>query len=159
MYFTKWGAMTDAVRILDGVMRLADLVQRDMAEPFAGTSLTMSRAALLWVLDATGPSTQQALATALSVSPRNITGLVDALEASGHVARTPHPTDRRATLVTLTELGRDVVTQMASQREQMAADLVAELAPPERDALAAGLEKLADRYEAMLATAREGEKR
>ena len=41
----------------------------------------------------------------------------------------------------------------------MAADLVAERAPPERDALAAGLEKLADRYEAMLAVAREEEER
>ncbi|TQK18559.1 DNA-binding MarR family transcriptional regulator [Microbacterium sp. SLBN-154] len=142
---------SDALRILDGVMRLADLVQRDMAEPFAGTSLTMSRAALLWVLRSTGPSTQQALATALEVSPRNVTGLVDALETSGHVERAPHPTDRRATLVTLTDLGLDVVQQMVAQREQMADDLVAELASAEKEALGAGLEKLANRYETMLA--------
>ncbi|WJL94684.1 MarR family transcriptional regulator [Microbacterium sp. ET2] len=147
--------MSDALRILDGVMRLAELVQRDMAEPFAGTSLTVSRAALLWVLQSTGPSTQQALATALKVSPRNVTGLVDALEASGHVERAPHPTDRRATLVTLTGLGLDVMQQMVAQREQMADDLVAELAPAEEAALAAGLKKLADRYEIMLAAARE----
>lgn len=143
--------MSDALRVLDGVMRLADLVQRDMAQPFAGTSLTMSRAALLWVLRSTGPTTQQALATALDVSPRNITGLVDGLEASGHVERAPHPTDRRATLVTLTELGLAVMQQMVAQREQMADDLVAELAPAEREALGAGLEKLANRYETMLA--------
>ncbi|AZC12406.1 MarR family transcriptional regulator [Microbacterium sp. ABRD28] len=146
---------SDALRILDGVMRLAELVQRDMAEPFAGTTLTMSRAALLWVLQSTGPSTQQALATALEVSPRNVTGLVDALEASGHVERAPHPTDRRATLVTLTVLGRDVMRQMVAQRDQMADDLVAELAPTEKSELAAGLNKLADRYEIMLGAARE----
>lgn len=146
---------SDALRILDGVMRLAELVQRDMAEPFAGTTLTMSRAALLWVLQSTGPSTQQALATALEVSPRNVTGLVDALEASGHVERAPHPTDRRATLVTFTALGRDVMRQMVAQREQMADDLVAELAPTEKSELAAGLNKLADRYEVMLGAARE----
>jgi DNA-binding MarR family transcriptional regulator len=143
--------MSDALRVLDGVMRLADLVQRDMAQPFAGTSLTMSRAALLWVLRSIGPTTQQALATALDVSPRNITGLVDGLEASGHVERAPHPTDRRATLVTLTQLGLAVMQQMVAQREQMADDLVAELAPAEREALGAGLEKLANRYETMLA--------
>ncbi len=143
--------MSDALRVLDGVMRLAELVQRDMAQPFAGTSLTMSRAALLWVLRSIGPTTQQALATALDVSPRNITGLVDGLEASGHVERAPHPTDRRATLVTLTELGLAVMQQMVAQREQMADDLVAELAPAEREALGAGLEKLANRYETMLA--------
>ena len=149
--------MTDALRILDGVMRLADLVQRDMAEPFAGTSLTMSRAAVLWVLQSAGPSTQHSLATALEVSPRNITGLVDALEVSGHVTRSPHPTDRRATLVALTDLGQDVMQQMVAQREQMAGELVAELGAAEREALASGLEALANRYETMLAAARESE--
>jgi DNA-binding MarR family transcriptional regulator len=36
---------------------------------------------------------------------RNVTGLVDALQADGFVMRSPHPTDQRTTLVTLTEQG------------------------------------------------------
>ncbi len=40
--------------------------------------------------------TQRALADALQVTPRNVTGLVDALADSGFVERAPHPTDRRA---------------------------------------------------------------
>jgi len=41
----------------------------------------------------------------LGVTPRNVTALVDALEQEGLVRRKPHPTDRRATVVELTEQG------------------------------------------------------
>ncbi len=49
--------------------------------------------------------TQRTLSQALRVSPRNVTALLDALEAGGYVARGRHPTDRRATLVRLTDRG------------------------------------------------------
>jgi len=147
--------VSDALRILDGVMRLADLVQRDAAESFVGTELTTSRVHLLWVVHHAGPSTQQSLAAALSVSPRNITGLVDALESAGYVGRMPHPTDRRATLVTLTSLGDRTMRKMSVQREQLAADLVAGLGEAEQRALASGLDRLAGRFEALMAAAAE----
>jgi len=76
------------------------------------------------VLHHSGPSNQQSLAAALSVSPRNVTGLVDALESGGFVDRRPHPSDRRATLVTLTERGADTVAEMARDRQDIAARLV-----------------------------------
>ena len=47
------------------------------------------------------------LAQMLSVSPRNITGLIDNLERDGLVVRVPDPADRRSVLATLTEKGRD----------------------------------------------------
>ena len=53
----------------------------------------------------------------LDVTPRNVTGLLDALEASGHAARTAHPTDRRASLVTLTNAGQAVAALQASRHE------------------------------------------
>ena len=71
--------------------------------------LTSARVHLLWVLGTTGPSTQQALAHALEVTPRNVTGLVDGLVASGHVTREPHEGDRRRTQVTVTASGREEV--------------------------------------------------
>ncbi|WP_371131993.1 MarR family transcriptional regulator [Streptomyces sp. cf386] len=51
--------------------------------------------------------TQRALAASRAVTPRNITGLLDALQEEGLVARDAHPTDRRATLVSLTRKGRE----------------------------------------------------
>jgi DNA-binding MarR family transcriptional regulator len=46
--------------------------------------------------------TQRQLSEALQCSPRNVTGLVDALGSDGLAERGAHPTDRRASLVALT---------------------------------------------------------
>ena len=43
----------------------------------------------------------------LQVHPTSITNAVDRLEAAGLVRRRPHPTDGRATLVEITEAGRE----------------------------------------------------
>jgi DNA-binding MarR family transcriptional regulator len=42
------------------------------------------------------------------VHPTSVTNAVDRLEAQGLVRRSPHPSDRRATLAELTEAGREV---------------------------------------------------
>lgn len=44
----------------------------------------------------------------LGVTPRNVTGLVDGLEAAGLVERVSDPADRRATIVRITEKGQGV---------------------------------------------------
>jgi DNA-binding MarR family transcriptional regulator len=61
---------------------------------------------LLSVLDAHAPSSQQALAKRLSVSPTMITQIVDEVEALGLAARRRNPDDRRSYLVTMTPEGR-----------------------------------------------------
>jgi DNA-binding MarR family transcriptional regulator len=47
----------------------------------------------------------------LGVTPRNVTKLVDELEVEGLVRRLPHPSDRRATLIELTERGREKIAE------------------------------------------------
>jgi DNA-binding MarR family transcriptional regulator len=89
--------------------------------------LTRSRAEVIWRLHHLGPVTQRALSEALRCTPRNVTGLVDALEATGHVARRPHPSDRRATLVTLTERGRATAIAWQSAHQELAARMLAGL--------------------------------
>lgn len=117
--------MPDRSRLLDRLLQIALLFQQDLARTFEGTPLTNSRVHLLWVVHQAGPSTQASLAAALEVTPRNVTGLVDALEASGYVERRPHPGDRRAVLVALTRLGEQTMAAMARDREQLATDLMA----------------------------------
>lgn len=116
---------------LDKVLHLATLVGADMDRFHRESGLTASRTRLLWVLGASGPSTQRSLADALGVSPRNITGLVDGLAASGHVRREPHPTDRRATLVTPTAQGEAALRELTESHEQLARQLF-EHVPAER---------------------------
>ncbi len=115
---------------LDKVLYLATLVGQDLARFEAESGLTSARTHLLWILGATGPSTQQSLAEALAVTARNVTGLVDGLVASGHVTREPHPQDRRATLVTPTATGRAAIRELVRSHEQLARQLFSHV--PER---------------------------
>jgi DNA-binding MarR family transcriptional regulator len=117
---------------------LGDAMEHDLA----ARGLTRARATVIWFLHQGGPMTQRQLADALDVTPRNVTGLIDALQAAGFVDRNPHPEDRRATLVTLTALGRRAAAAMQADRERLANFLFTDLASADRSALVAALERV-----------------
>jgi DNA-binding MarR family transcriptional regulator len=110
---------------LNGLLELSVLLGDDMNAHLAREGLTVARAHLLWELRRSGPVTQRALSEAMQVSPRNVTGLVDALVIGGFVTREAHPTDRRAILVTFTERGRRAADTMARQQREWADELFA----------------------------------
>jgi DNA-binding MarR family transcriptional regulator len=68
-----------------------------------------------------------ALSDDLLVSPRNVTVLVDALEAGGLVRRKTHPTDRRAILIELTAQGVETCAGMYDQHIGAVAGLFSDL--------------------------------
>ncbi len=121
------------------MLELAVLMSEDMTQSLARDGLTVSRARVLWELYHRGPSTQRVLAEALDVSPRNITGLVDGLVATGFVPREPHPTDRRATLVSFTERGARTAKEMDEGRQQLGELLFSEMSGKQFDGLVEGL--------------------
>lgn len=125
---------------LDRLFELAEVLGAMMQRGVAERGLTTARAALLWALFHAGPMTQRELAGRLRVTPRNVTGLLDALEADGLVARGPHPTDRRATLVSLTDLGRSATAGLRSGRDELALALFGDMPGPQRDAFRQGME-------------------
>lgn len=132
--------LTDYTHALDRVLELSVLLNEDMGDGLAAYGLTPSRAHLVWDLHHRGPRTQRELADAVGVSARNITGLVDALVATGFVTREPHPTDRRATLVTLTAQGTEATNSLVREREEFAHLLFATMPPERLEAFAGGLE-------------------
>jgi len=141
--------------VLDRLLEIGELFQHDMATAFAGTSLTPARVRVLWVIQHGGPMTQQALARSLEVSARNVTALVDVLEAGGHVRRSPHPTDRRATIVSLTEAAEVRMREMQREHADLTADLLDAVAPADRPALERGVDAIAERLRALIAADRE----
>jgi DNA-binding MarR family transcriptional regulator len=94
-----------------------------------------------------GPTNQGTLARELGVSPRNITGLVDGLEAAGLVERAPHPHDRRPTLVTLTDDGSHAATTLADDERELARFLFADRPAPELARLVDDLDGLLRRFD------------
>ena len=114
-------------RLFELALLLSDGMERGLAE----RGLSRSRAELLWRLRARSPMTQRELSQELRCTPRNVTDLVDALEAAGLVARGPHPTDRRATLVSLTDQGAAAAARMQAESQQFAAELFREVPPAE----------------------------
>lgn len=96
----------------------------------AGT--TPARARILMALQCRGGSRMADLSTELGVTPRNITKLVDGLEAEGLVKRLPHPQDRRSTLVQLTDRGVIVCKETALANLQAVARVYEHLSADDR---------------------------
>lgn len=74
---------------------------------------------------AQAPLTLRELSGALGIDPPYATVVVHDLSERGLVERIPHPTDRRAKLVTLTPAGRDVAQQAEEMLREPPSGLVA----------------------------------
>lgn len=117
-----------AVSIVGRLFRLApqftellDLGAREYGMGFA-------RGRVLWALSESGPVVMRALSQRLGISPRTVTGLIDALEADGWVTRSPHPEDRRATIISLTPAAEQAITALREAYEELAHELLADVA-------------------------------
>jgi DNA-binding MarR family transcriptional regulator len=130
---------------LERLFQVATVMGDAMAEDLAARGLTRARATLISQLHRMGPSHQRALADALRVTPRNITGLVDGLEEAGLVARSPHPDDRRATLVALTGAGARAAAALAEDEQGLARFLFADHDPSDLARLVEGLDRVLGR--------------
>ncbi len=135
-------ALTNA---LDQVLELVVLLGDDMQHSLAGHGLSLPRAHLLWLVHRNGPQTQRVLADALKVTPRNVTSLVDGLVDTGFVTRERHPTDRRATLVSLTDHGASTLAAMDESRKDLAELLFGDLSSAQLKAFLHGLNHVASR--------------
>jgi len=83
--------------------------------------------------------TQAEMAESLEIQPISLVRLVDRLCGAGLVERRPHPHDRRANLLFLTERGRRTLTRLAPLGRSISADVLASLT---EDEIAALLERL-----------------
>jgi DNA-binding MarR family transcriptional regulator len=93
---------------------------------------TLPRFDVLATLDAASmPLTMGELSARLMVTSGNVTGLIDAMQAEGLVERRPHPTDRRSTLIGMTEDGRALFGRMAPAHAGWIEEMMAGLAHSE----------------------------
>lgn len=112
------------------IVRLGDGMQHWLGE----RGLTTSRAEVLFRLHGQGAMVQRELSEALRCTPRHVTQLVDQLEQAGLVARKPHPSDRRAILVTPTAKGTKLADEMYAERARAARDALGDVSAADLEA-------------------------
>src|ERR1700733_1339568 len=131
-------------RLAPQLTDLLDLGARDYGMGFA-------RGRVLWALQESGPVVMRALSQRLRISPRTVTGLIDALEADGWVTRSPHPDDRRATIIAVTPTAQAALWTLRSSYEGLAHDLLAGIDPADLARCQSVLGAIHDRLPGVLA--------
>ncbi|MGW4535897.1 MarR family winged helix-turn-helix transcriptional regulator [Nocardia sp. NPDC004340] len=124
MDFEQADAINQAIRLLTLRHRAR------AATLLAPLGLHTGQEALLLELARSGPMIQAQLSGALGCEPPSVTLMTKKLEASGHVRRAPAPNDKRASVVELTESGRELAQEVKRVWRDLAEETVAGL--PER---------------------------
>jgi DNA-binding MarR family transcriptional regulator len=133
-----------ATDLYDGVRLLA---RRLRQAPTPG-ELSLPERSALSRLDRGGPATTAELARTEQITPQAMASTLGALQARGLVARQPDPADRRRIVISLTEIGREVLRHKRDARaRQVAAQLTERFTAEELEILMAAvplIERLAE---------------
>ena len=106
MDFEQADAINQAIRLLSLRHRAR------AAALLAPLGLHPGQEALLLELARTGPMIQAQLSEALGCEPPSVTLMTRKLEATGHIRRNPAPSDKRASIVELTDSGKALTDQV-----------------------------------------------
>lgn len=95
-------------------MSLLGRFKHEMGRIADERGLTAVQLAALYRLEEHGELPMGKVAHVLHCDPSNVTGIVDRLVAHKLVTRQECPTDRRAKTITLTDKGKEVVTEITA---------------------------------------------
>jgi DNA-binding MarR family transcriptional regulator len=124
---------SDTVAGLASELRIATmrLSRRLRAERFDET-LGLSQLSALATLERFGPLSPTALAELERIQPPSMTRVIAALESRELVKREAHPSDRRQSVIGITDAGRAIVIEDRRRREAWLARMIEGLGEDER---------------------------
>ena len=104
-----WGDAAQGMAAVTSVMRAQQIYLARVDEVLRPFDLTFARYELLMLLHFSGNGSMpiKKASERLQVHPTSVTNSVDRLEVADLVRRVPHPTDGRATLIEVSDLGRE----------------------------------------------------
>ena len=88
-------------------------------------------------------ATPGAIASHLNISSASTTKLLDRLERAGHITRAPHPTDRRALAISITDETHEAAMTTVGQQQANRFHAAARLTTEERDVVIRFLDDMA----------------
>jgi DNA-binding MarR family transcriptional regulator len=113
-----------------------------------GLELTISQLKSLMFIDFEGSTNSRKLASALGVTPPNVTGIIDRLVEKKLVSRTENPEDRRIATLALTSRGKAVLTKLQETKRSLRESILKRLTLEELSCLLYGLSAIAREFEA-----------
>ena len=134
-------------RLVELLWSFAPAYQRWSESLLVKKGLSLQRLRILASIHERGPRIMSELKKELGVTATNVTALVDSLEKGGLVVRKRHPTDRRATVI---ELSDKVMTEQSlrcTEYKEQVAGLFSDLNESECRAFVKTLEKLWSRLQ------------
>jgi len=126
------------------IANLSRLMRRAFEQRLEGSSLTLAQARTLVYLSRYEGIRQVELAGLLEVQPITLARLIDQLEQSGLVQRSPDPADRRAYRLYLTEGAAPHLAAIAEVADAISADALRDMSKEQTDALFSALRAMRD---------------
>lgn len=122
--------LSSALRV--SVMRLSRRLrnERDVSD-----DMSSNQVAVLFTLARSGPLTIGDLAAEEKVQPPSMTRTVNCLVEKGLIERGTHETDRRISVITLSDRGRSVIDESRRRKEAWLHQRLRELTPAQRQIL------------------------
>lgn len=127
------------------ILRATELHRKELAQ---SAGMTPVQLRVVQILAETGTSTGGAIAKRMHVAPATITAMIDKLERAGHVARAPSHTDRRQTMIVLTDQGLEALKRAPDALQQRFAAEFEALEDWEQAMIVAVLERVATMLDA-----------
>lgn len=104
--------------------------------------VTPTQFSTLFKLWEQGPLSQNHLGRLVAMDAATTKGVVDRLRSKGMIASTPSVSDRRRLDVSLTDAGRDFISQAIARARKVSAATTERLTPAERETLLALLDRI-----------------
>lgn len=134
-------------RLVELLWSFAPAYQRWSESLLVEKGLSPQRLRILGSIHERGPRIMRELKKELGVTATNVTALVDSLEKDGLVVRKRHPTDRRATVIELSDKVMTELSPRCAEYKEQVADLFSDLSESECKAFVKTLEKLWSRLQ------------
>ncbi|MFC2012498.1 MarR family winged helix-turn-helix transcriptional regulator [Chloroflexota bacterium] len=126
-------------QIIQLQQRMFNSMVQHTPEAWMDISLTIDQLKSLLFIDFQGSTNFKMLATALRVTPPNVTGIIDRLLGQGLVSREENPENRRMMILKTTDKGKTLLAKLKESKTGQMSSILDKLTLEELSVLAEGL--------------------